>query len=227
MYPFIRDMKNIERITMKKFLSVIMVVLALLSITACGPTEAYLQITEPGTHPLQVFGPDNKQEDADWKWAANQHIRITSYGVGDEIEYLSYADMYACGKIGAYIRLDNPYIFPAKFENAKVTVDIQISYRSFVSQFEYKHYTTDPVSVEIELDEKGFGEATVWVETDQDVQRNTYYNGKVQYCENSTTAGVDFSVIARISDATGTVTYYEKVDPTPVPKATPTASPEA
>ena len=212
---------------MKKFLSVILVVLALLSITACGPTEAYLQITEPGTHPLQVFGPDNKAEDADWKWPANQHLRLTAYGVGADIEYLSYADSYGCGKIGAYVRLDNPYVFPAKFENAKITLEVQISYRTYVSQFEYKHYTTEPVTVEVELDEKGFGEATVWIETDQDVQRNTYYNGKVHYCTNSIYAGVDFTAIARISEASGTVTYYEKVDPTPVPTATPTASPEA
>ena len=212
---------------MKKFLSVILVVLTILSLTGCGAVESYLQVTAPGTHPLQVFGPDNPAEDAEWPWAANQHVRLTTHGVGDEIVYLAYAENYACGKIGARIRLDNPYVFPATYENAKVTIEAQIRYRTFVSSLEYKYYITEPMYVEIELDEKGVGEATIWAEIDEEVKKNTYYNGLVQYCADSAIAGIDFTVIARICDASGTVTYYEKVDPTPIPTATPKESPAA
>ena len=208
---------------MKKFLSVILVVLALLSITACGPIEAYLQITAPGTHPLQVFGPDNKAEDAEWPWAANQHVRLTSYGVSDEMNYISHADSYGSTKIGACIKIDNPYVFPATYENAKITVEVQVNYRTYISSQEYKFYITDPVEVEIELNENGVGETIVWVDLHDEVARNTYFEGNV-YVSNSVAYGsIDFTVISRISDASGTVTYYEKVDPTPIPTATPKA----
>ena len=215
---------------MKKFLSVILVVLTILSLTACGTTESYLLITEPGTHPLQMFGPNNPAEDAEWPYQANHHLRLTTYGVGDEIVYLAYAKNYACGKIGAQVKVDNPFytsLIPTTFENAKVTIELQINYRTFVSSLEYKYYTTDPIYVDIELDEKGVGEAIVWAEIDDEVKNNTYYEGLVQYCGDAAIAGIDFRVIARICGASGTVTYGEKIVPTPIPTATPKATPAA
>ncbi len=211
---------------MKKILSVILVVLTLLSLTACGDTEAYLLITAPGTYELQVFNEDNPKEKGEYP--VNNYLRANVVAAGENIQYVANAEMYGCEKVGAHVTIENPFIWPAKYENASVTLELIFSYRAFFSRFNYRTYVTDPVEVTIQLDETGYGEASVMVDIDPTIKTSPYMNGLAFYVSGdlNNKDGIRIDPISSWIDATGTVTFYEKVDPTPKPLATktPTAS---
>lgn len=204
---------------MKKILSVILVILAVFSLTACN-NEDYLKITAPGTYELQVFSATNKQQKGEYP--ASSYLRVTAYGTGEGIKYISRANAYGCEKIGAVIKVDNPYIFPATYTDAKVTIKVTLSYKTFVSRFKKKSYVSEEQEVEIELDENGNGTASFMIDPDPEIKKHTYFEGLVLYCNRTPVySGVDFDVVTKITAASGTVTFYEKVDPTVKPTATP------
>lgn len=204
---------------MKKILSVILVILAVFSLTACN-NEDYLKITAPGTYELQVFSATNKQQKGEY--AASSYLRITAYGTGEGIRYISRADAYGCEKIGAVIKVDNPYIFPATYTDAKITVKVTLTYQTFVSKFKKKSYVSEEQEVEIVLDKDGNGTASFMIDPDPELQKHTYFEGLVYYCRRTPAYdSVKIDVVTKISEASGTVTFYEKVDPTVKPTATP------
>lgn len=206
---------------MKRILSVILLIVAVFSLTACSGEE-YLKITAPGTYELQVFGENNKQQKGEYP--ASKYLRVAAYGIGENVRYISRVDAYGCERIGANITVENPWIFPATYENAKVTVEVTLSYKTFVSRFSQKSYTSEPQYVEIELDENGKGTASIMIDPDPDVAKHTYFDGLVHYADLIPVyGGVKIDVITRITEASGTVTFYEKVSPTVKPTATPAA----
>lgn len=206
---------------MKKFLAVILVIVALFSLTACG-TEAYLKITAPGTYELQVFDETNKKQRGEYP--VSKYLRVVSLGLGEGVKYISRAEAYGCERIGASIMVENPYVFPATYKDAKITVEVTLSYETYTSLFRKKSYVSDPVELEIELDENGSGSASFMIDPDPDVAKHTFFDGLVYYTSlKPAYAGVKISAITRITKASGTVTFYKKVDPTPT--ATPTTSP--
>lgn len=210
---------------MKKILSVILLIVAVFSLTACS-SEEYLKITAPGTYELQVFNESNKQQKGEYP--ASKYLRVVTYGIGENVKYISRADAYGCERLGANITVENPWIFPATYENAKVTVEVTLTYKTFVSRFSQKSYTSEPQYVEIELDENGKGTASIMIDPDPDVAKHTYFEGLVHYANRVPNySGVLISVVGRITEASGTVTFYEKVDPTVKPTATATPAAEA
>lgn len=214
------DTENFVRIIMKRILSVILVVIAVFSLTACS-SEEYLKITAPGTYELQIFSETNKQQKGEYP--ASKYLRVVAYGLGDGIKYISRAEAYGCSKVGANITVENPWIFPATYTNAKVTVEVTISYRTYVSRFNQKTYTSEPQLVEIELDENGKGTAAIMIDPDPDVATHTYFDGLVHYVNTSPAwDAIKIDAIGRIVAASGTVTFYEKVDPTVKPTVTAT-----
>ena len=222
---------SFERIIMKRILSVVLIIAFVFSLSACGQ-EAYMVITAPGTYELQVFNAENKQEKGERP--VTDYLKLVTAGVADGIEYVSEDDSFGCKKVGAYLEVFNPWIFPATYKDAVVEVTFAVIYRVKLAPRVFRQFVSDDVTVTMNLDETGFARAKVLIDPDPLTLSYPYFNNLVYYTGDRGGLGkIDISVAARISKASGTVTFYEKVDPTtkPVftldPNATPTATPEA
>lgn len=176
---------------MKKILSFVLAAIMLLSVftlTACSDdSEAKASDLLPGTYELTEKN-------------VNKYIRVITNSYGEGRVYFSKLDAYGYTDAGFSLDIFSNYVYPAEFNDVKLTYEVIYLYDSQLSFDSSTSITAEPVTITVELKKTGVTTYN-YAASVADAMKNNVY---CKYAFNPKVGSIE------LKEVTGSITFLER-----------------